>query len=156
MKKLKSILKKNNDIKFQKSNKKIKFLYDDKEKCNNIPLTMKLNDFESDLGSWTMCVFAATTTGLLFYHMTKLKSLKMKPLHASIFAILLLICAVSYITYSLYNFYSRTGYLLNENNKCTEKIIKNSRIIYSIITSIIILVLLGISIQITYNTKDYF
>ena len=61
MKKLKSILKKNNDIKFQKSNKKIKFLDDDKEKCNNIPLTMKLNDFESDLGSWTMCVFAPTT-----------------------------------------------------------------------------------------------
>jgi hypothetical protein len=153
MKEFKSILVKDKKQMNKNKNKKIQFL---DKKCNNIPLTMKLNEFESDLGSWTICVFAATTTGLLFYHMTRLKSLKMNPLHASIFAILLLICAVLYITYSLYNFYSRTGYLFNKRNKCTEKIIKKSRIIYTIITSIIILVLIGICIQIIINTKDYF
>ena len=125
--------------------------------CKNIPLSMKLNNFESDLGSWTICVFATTTTGLLFYHMTQLKSLPMKPTHAALFAILLLICAVGLSMYSLYNFYTRTGFLLNNaEQKCTKKIVLESRSIYTLITIIVIFVLLCICIQIIYNTKKYF
>lgn len=125
--------------------------------CNDAPLTMKLNTFESELSGWTIAVFAITASGLLFYHMTGLKSLPMRPTHAAILAITMLLIAIGYSIYALYNFYVRTGLLLKEKqNECTRNMVNRSRIIYSTMTGIICLVLLLISIQIIYNSAKYF
>ena len=125
--------------------------------CNNIPLTMKLNTFESELASWNICVFATTTTGLLFYHMTQAKTLVMKPTHAATFALLLLLSAVTYILYSLYNFYFRTGLLLKKNpDNCTMGLVQRSRRIYSSISALIAITLIFICLQIIHNTRKFF
>jgi hypothetical protein len=52
----------------------------DFQNCKNLPLNLQLNTLESDLSGWTIAVFALLTAGLLFYHMTKMKTLKMKTL----------------------------------------------------------------------------
>ena len=65
--------------------------------CKDLPINLHLNTLESDLSGWTIAVFALLTSGLLFYHMTKLKTLKMKTSHAALFAILLLISTCLYI-----------------------------------------------------------
>lgn len=125
--------------------------------CENLPLSMKLNTLESDLGGWTIVIFAVITSGLLFYHMTQMKSLLMKPTHAAILAILLLLTAIAYSIYSLYNFFHRTSYLLDkQTNECTRRIVNKSRIIYSIITGLVCLILIAISVQIFSNTRKYF
>jgi hypothetical protein len=118
---------------------------------------MKLNTFESELSGWTIVIFAITTSGLLFYHMTGLKSLHMRPTHASILAIVLLMTAIVYSIYALYNFYIRTGLLLIEQkNDCTRQMVNKSRIVYTIMTGVICLVLALICIQILYNSAKYF
>ena len=125
--------------------------------CKELPLSLKLNDIESELGNWTTCVFATTTTGLLFYHMTQAKTLSMKPVHAALFAILLLLSSLIYIFYSLYNFYFRTGILLKrQNNKCTLDLVSQSRTVYSFTSVIVGFTLVCICLQIMYNTKKFF
>lgn len=124
--------------------------------CQKLPITMKLNDFESELGEWTICVFTTTTTGLLFYHMTRAKTLEMRPTHAAAFAILLLTCAIVYILYSLNNFYFRTGLLLKRKDKCTLEMVSRSRMIYSIVSTLVAFTLICISLQIIYNTRKFF
>ena len=125
-------------------------------KCKNLPLTIKLNDFESELGGWTICVFATTTTGLLFYHMTRAKTLIMRPTHAAAFAITLLSCAIVYILYSLKNFYFRTGILLKNKDKCTLDVVSRSRRIYSVVSALVAFTLICICLQIIYNTRTFF
>lgn len=126
-------------------------------RCDDAPLTMKLNTFESELSGWTIAVFAITASGLLFYHMTGMKSLPMRPSHAAVLAIIMLFIAIAYSIYALYNFYIRTGILLEEKqSKCTQTMISRSRIIYSTMTGAICTVLLFISIQIIYNLTKYF
>jgi len=122
-------------------------------KCK-LPLTGKLNTFENDLGGWTIVVFAVTTAGLLFYHMTQEKTLPMKDEYAALVAIVLLLCAVAYSAYALYNFYQRTGDLLHDTEKCSHSTINNSRLIYSIITFVVCVTLLFVSFRIFKNTSD--
>mgnify|MGYP001204146353 CR=1 FL=1 len=55
--------------------------------CKSAPISKELDVHESELANWNVVVFTATTTGLLFYHMTYVKSLAMKKSHAAIFAI---------------------------------------------------------------------
>ena len=49
--------------------------------CKNIPISKNLNVHESDLANWDVVVFTATTTALLFYHMTQKKSIKVNRIH---------------------------------------------------------------------------
>lgn len=39
--------------------------------CKTAPISKELNVHESDLANWDVVVFTATTTALLFYHMTQ-------------------------------------------------------------------------------------
>ena len=124
------------------------------EYYEDTPIDLKINTLESNLSGWTIAVFVLMSTGLIFYHMTKMKTIEMDSTHAAIFAILLLLSSCSYILFALYNFYHRT-YLLKmkfkNRNKSIDKIINSSRIFYTIITSIVSMTTIAICIQIIYN-----
>ena len=125
--------------------------------CKSAPISKELDVHESELANWNVVVFTATTTGLLFYHMTYVKSLAMKKSHAAIFAILLIFSSVLFNIYSLFNYFKRTKILmLNSNKNCERKDINESRIIYSVITSIVLLVQIAICINIFAKTFHYF
>lgn len=124
--------------------------------CTNekLPISKNINNLETDLGGWTIVIFACVTTGLLFYHMTRVKSLPMRPKYAAILANLLLLVAIVYSVYALYNFFQRTGYLQErETDECTKKLVLQSRVMYTIITSVVCLILIFISIQIFRNSR---
>ena len=121
-----------------------------------LPLDGGLNTFESDLSGWTIVVFAVTTVGLLFYHMTQEKTLPMEPEYASLLAIVFLLCAIMYIVYALYNFYQRTSDLYEKANECSKKDINASKLIYSFVTFVICIALLFVSYRIYLNTKKNF
>ena len=125
--------------------------------CLNIPISKNLDVHESELAFWNTVVFTATTTALLFYHMSYIKSISMKRSHAAIFAIALIFSSVLFNLYSLYNYFKRTKILnLNSSIKCVKKDINESRIIYSFITGIVLLVQIGICINISLKEFKFF
>ena len=127
------------------------------DKCSNLPLNLNLNTLEGDLSGWSISVFALFTTGLLFYHMTKMKTLKMKKTHAAFFSISFLISAILYISYAIFNFWVRTSILLNkEDSPCTKQHVAVSRFIYTVLSIFVSLIVIGICIQIFYDTIKLF
>ena len=121
--------------------------------CKNLPISKDLNVHETDLANWDIVVFTATTTALLFYHMTQQKSIKVNRKLAAIITVLIISVSVLYNIYSLYNFFGRTEYLrINANEKCEVDKINESRIIYGFITTIIVITQLLISFYICKNS----
>ena len=104
---------------------------------------------EGGLAGWNIVVFTMTTVALLFYHMTSVKSLLMRRSHAAIVTVIFLICAAVISIYSLINFYMRTTDLEKTKTTAEEKRkVKQSRIIYTVITSLIVLAQIIITISI--------
>jgi|TARA_Y100000992_G_scaffold262004_1_gene197613 hypothetical protein len=108
-----------------------------------------LLDLEGEMGSWSRTTFAGTAMALFFYNMNRHKF--MNPRITSMLVILILMTTMIYMSYALYNFYSRTNILLNDNNNNRENIY-NSRAVYTLTSSIINLTLISICIQILFNT----
>lgn len=61
---------------------------------------------------WMGVSFVITTTSLLFYHMTRVKSLEMNPKVAGIFAIILIISSIVLGIVSIIPYYTRIQYNL--------------------------------------------
>jgi len=124
--------------------------------CRSAPISKNLNIHESDLAQWNIVVFTATTTSLLFYHMTQQKSITIDKRLAAIISVLIIFTSVLYNIYSLYNFFVRTKILiLNATLECEIRRINESRIIYGLITCLIVIVQILISYTICINSMKY-
>ena len=121
--------------------------------CKSVPISKDLNVHESDLANWDIVVFTATTTALLFYHMTEKKSIRVNRKLAAVIAVLIISVSVLYNIYSLYNFFGRTKILMvNANAQCEINKINESRIIYGCITFLIVVTQFLISFYICKNS----
>ena len=124
--------------------------------CKSAPISKDLNTHESDLAQWNIVVFTATTTALLFYHMTQQKSITIDKTLAAVISVLIIVASVFYNVYSLYNFFVRTKILiLNATLKCEIERINESRVIYGFITFLVVIVQLLISYHICRNSMKY-
>jgi hypothetical protein len=124
--------------------------------CKSAPISKDLNTHESDLAQWNIVVFTATTTALLFYHMTQQKSITIDRTLAAVISVLIIVASVFYNIYSLYNFFVRTKILiLNATLKCEIQRINESRVIYGFITFLVVIVQLLISYHICRNSMKY-
>lgn len=108
---------------------------------------------EGVYAQWLGVSLLLTASSLLFYHMTRVKSLEMNPKLSGIFAISLIISAVAIGIVSMIPYYQRIQHNLNylntrNHDKETETAIKkenNYRISYIAITIAMIIIELGIS-----------
>ncbi len=112
---------------------------------------------EALLTEWLAVVFACMTSSLLFYHMTRLKTLVMDPRLAAIFACSLIAVCI------LYNFSSIIPYMQRMDHQlqlATDKETKNqlNRLKYTFMTlgGITTAIQFGICIVIFKNTLRYF
>ena len=64
---------------------------------------------ESLLASWLGASFLLMTASLLFYHMTRIKSLEMDPRIAGIFSVALILIALVLTVATLFPYYERIG-----------------------------------------------
>jgi hypothetical protein len=64
---------------------------------------------ESLMASWLGASFLLMTASLLFYHMTRIKSLEMDPRIAGIFAVSLILIALMLTVATLFPYYERIG-----------------------------------------------
>ena len=64
---------------------------------------------ESLLAAWLAASFMLMTASLLFYHMTRIKSLEMDPRIAGIFAVALILIALTLTVATLFPYYERIG-----------------------------------------------
>lgn len=113
-----------------------------------------VNTQEGTLGTWIIVVSALTTTGLLFYHMSSLKTVVLPRPIAGIFSSGLIIMALFYNIFSLYNFLDRTNYIListDKNDIFSQKKIRQSQILYGVSTTIVSIIQLLIVITIIYG-----
>ena len=126
--------------------------------CKNYPISYKVDILEANFSQSINTAFIIATTALIFYHMTRVKSLLMKPLNAAIICNGLLLSSFMFITFGYYNYFNRINYLkkINNNNKCIVDILNKSQIIYSFISLNICVLILFILIRIVINTKKYF
>ena len=69
--------------------------------CKTAPISKDLNTHESDLAQWNIVVFTATTTALLFYHMTRQKSITIDRTLAAVISVLIIVASVFYNIYSV-------------------------------------------------------
>jgi len=72
---------------------------------------------EDLLSDWIAVSGVLLTTSLLFYHMSRVKSLKVKPYLAKIISIGLIIVSTVYLLYALYPYTQRMNFTIN---KCKE------------------------------------
>jgi hypothetical protein len=101
---------------------------------------------ESLLNQWLNVSTVMVTSSLLFYHMSRVKSIKVEPYLAKLIAMGLIIISTCYMIYALVPYNKRMNFIIN---KCTEidecpdnqvnelKILKNSYLILGLITFII-------------------
>jgi hypothetical protein len=102
---------------------------------------------------WVGVSFLITTSSLLFYHMTRVKSLEMNSRIAGIFAIVLIISAIILGIISIIPYYTRVQYNLDYKNKNklskeTEKLLNQENIYksaYITLGCLVICIQIGIS-----------
>jgi hypothetical protein len=84
------------------------------------------------------------TTALLFYHMTKSKTLEMNRSLSGSFAVLLIFTSIIYLILGSYSYFQRLQNLLRQNkeNIYSKKVIKNEIFIYYFYFSLGIIILL--------------
>ena len=105
---------------------------------------------------WVGVSFLITTSSLLFYHMTRVKSLEMNSRIAGIFAIVLIISAIILGIISIIPYYTRIQYNLDYKNKNklskeTEKLLNQENIYksaYITLGCLVICIQIGISVVI--------
>lgn len=110
-------------------------------------LHVTINSQESVLGTWITVMATLTTTGLLFYHMSNSDSSMMYRPIAGIFCCVLVLSALFYNIFSLYNFIIRSDILYYyQTNQYFKKKIKESQIFYGIFTFLVSIIQLLIVI----------
>ena len=105
---------------------------------------------------WMGVSFLITTSSLLFYHMTRVKSIEMNPKIAGIFSMILIIAAIILGIISIIPYYTRIQYNLDYKkkyklNKNTERLLNQENIYKSAYVTLGVLVIciqIGISIVI--------
>ena len=100
------------------------------------------------LANWTSVSFILMTVSLLFYHMTRRRTLEMDRRLAGIFAVSIIIMSVIFAIQSLIIYSKRLGRLKNKNETDfirQEILISHT---YIIVSSILIVIAVGIAIVI--------
>ncbi len=69
---------------------------------------------EDLLSDWIAVSGVLLTTSLLFYHMSRVKSLKVKPFIAKIISIGFIIVSTAYLLYALYPYTQRMNFTINK------------------------------------------
>ena len=101
---------------------------------------------ESVLAGWLNLSFFSITTALLFYHMTRVKSLEMDGRVAGIFAMILMAVSISYTVFAIGPYSERIKFIVDQciaEEKCSNAKAANLRNIYyqyialGVITSVI-------------------
>ena len=103
---------------------------------------------ETQFCNWLSASFLLMTMSLLFYHMTRVQSLEMSRLFASIFSVSLISMAVIITLLSMITYYTRLTELLNDEPTWTssEKRENIFRYIYVVIGTLITVIELSICI----------
>ena len=118
---------------------------------NDLAYSVHVYEPESVFSSWLSLSYILLTTGLLFYHMANLKTIKASPRMAAIIAISLVVISGMYMIYSVGPYTLRMNNVIRaceEDDKCSDKqvkhlrIIKNSYIGLGILTSLVQLVII--------------
>ena len=114
---------------------------------------------ESLLSTWLGASIITLTTSLLFYHMTRVKSLEMNSRIAGVFAVALILMSIGIAIVSIFPYYQRVGYILedekdkNDPEKMRRSNLENEyRILYTTLCSIIIFIEVGIAVAIFQGT----
>jgi hypothetical protein len=101
---------------------------------------------ESLLDGWLSVSAVLLTTSLLFYHMSRVKSLKVKPYLAKFVSIGLIVISTSYMIYALIPYTKRMDYTIKKcikMNECSDsqtqelKILKASYLFLGLLTILI-------------------
>ena len=101
---------------------------------------------ESVLAGWLNLSFFSITTALIFYHMTRVKSLEMDGRIAGVFAMILMIVSVCYTMFAIRPYAERIKYVIDQcilEEKCSDQKAKrlqtvyNQYVVLAIITTII-------------------
>ena len=101
---------------------------------------------ESLLDGWLSVSAVLLTTSLLFYHMSRVKSLKVKPFIAKIISIGFIIVSTAYLLYALYPYTQRMNFTIKKcikMNECSDsqtqelKILKASYLFLGLLTILI-------------------
>ena len=65
------------------------------------------------MGEWLASVFMLITLSLLFYHMTQLKTLNMGRGYASLYSVVLIVCAIVLLWTSLMSYLERSRFAIS-------------------------------------------
>lgn len=123
-------------------------------------INLQLEEQEALLSQWIMVTFAISTTAILFYRMSVNKNDKILFItkkHISIVSCLMLLVGISFILNAIITFWIRTTYILEiykKNNHSVSYIynlIIRSRVIYSIIVGITVLLQMYVSLFMIRN-----
>ena len=115
---------------------------------NTVDLAYSSNTYltESLLDGWLNVSSVILTSSLLFYHMSRVHSLKVNPLLAKIVAIGLIIVSTAYMLYAFVPYTKRMNYIISNCTKlkeCSQEqvdellFLKNSYLVLGICTSAI-------------------
>ena len=104
---------------------------------------------ESLYNNWLADSLVLMTASLLFYHMTKKKTLEIDYRIAGIFAVSLILCSMVMGIASLYPYYQRMGDIIINDDSEEYKKENAYRIVNTVLGSIIILIQFGIAVTIT-------
>ena len=102
---------------------------------------------ESLYGAWLSNSLLLMTMSLLFYHMTKVKSLEMDRRLAGVFAVALIIISIIMGVSSIFPYFTRIGNIVKKD-KDKDKEEDHYRTMYVVLGSILILIQLGIAVTI--------
>ena len=137
-------------------NSDIKNTQDNFEKFINL----QLEEQEALLSQWIMVTFAISTTAILFYRMSVNKNDKLLFItkkHISIVSCLMLLVGIAFILNGITSFWIRTTYILDiykKNNHSVTYIynlIVRSRVVYTIIVGITVLLQIYLSLFMIRN-----
>lgn len=96
-----------------------------------------------------------TTVSLVFFHMTKFKSIELPHMYAAIFSITLITISVLYIGIALFQYYQRIQYIFdkNEEDKDQESYEKTYFTLYVVIGVILTFLQLLVCLVMIRSTK---
>lgn len=113
---------------------------------------------EAILSSWLNLSFLAITVSLLFYHMTRVKSLEMDSRVAGLFSILLIGVSVAYTIFAVKPYMERLSYVIEvckKRDNCNDEQVKQLetiRIGFSSLGIITVIIEVGIAYVIASKT----
>lgn len=117
---------------------------------NNLAFSDAVYDPEALLSDWLIVSNVMVTTGLLFYHMTRTKSIKVSPTGAHYITLSLILLSVIYMMYALIPYAIRMNYVENEcktSTQCSPTTVKNMK--YSYISVVVLTAIVQIAISYT-------